>query len=286
METEKGYGEINWLKYIEYFCMLLLFCVFAYFIIEEVFYGAGVPGYGQQEGTWKELAAYSDNPAEVVKLFWQQYGMELSIVFLVLVFSVISIMCSIVFSLCYHKNISLGYLGCGTLIVAVWNLTNSCFREIFFNNPAGAANIFCFMTMLLPFPFLFYMDEVQKGRYWKLYGVWEIILSVEFIVFTGLHFSRIRDFGESLPAIILLCILSVLPIIFTILFDICYAHIKEYPFVAVGIAAMWIAVFVRMVSYFHRGSMQSSLLLPVGLLILLLLAFARSVHQWLNTAKP
>lgn len=276
VETEKGYGAISWPKYIEYLCMLLLFGVFAYFIMDEIFYVAGMAGYWQQERTWKELAVYSENPAEVVKIFWQRYGMELIIVLMVLIFSVISIVGSIVFSLCHHSNISLGYLGCGTLVAAVWNLTNPCFQEIFFNNPSGAANIFYCMTMLLPFPFLFYMDEIQRGRYWKLYSVWEIILSVEFIVFTALHFSRIRDFAESRPFIILFCILSVLPVLFTMLFDICYAHIKEYPFVAVGMAVMWIAVFVRMVSYFHRDGMRSSVILPVGLLVLLLLAFIKT----------
>ena len=88
--------------------------------------------------------------------------LELTIIFVTLVFSVISIAGSVVFRLYYHRKIDLEYLGWGILLSAVWNITNSHAGQAMFNYSPVVEEIAFFAMILMPLPFLFYLDEVQK----------------------------------------------------------------------------------------------------------------------------
>ena len=69
---------------------------------------------------------------------------ELTIVFVTLVFSVISIVGSLVLRLHYHKKIDLEYLGWGILLSAVWNITNSQTGQALFQNSQALPDISAF----------------------------------------------------------------------------------------------------------------------------------------------
>ena len=86
--------------------------------------------------------------------------LELTIVFVTLIFSVISIVGSVVFRLHYHRKIDLEYLGWGILLGTVWNITKSHAGRVLFHDSPVVVDIAFFVMLLLPLPFLFYMDEV------------------------------------------------------------------------------------------------------------------------------
>ena len=211
--------------------------------------------------------------------------LELIIAFVTLVFGVISIIGSMVFRLCYRRKIDLEYLGWGIFLVAVWNIANSNFGPVLFLNAPAAVNIAVLTTMLIPLPFLLYINEVQKGRYQKWYRVAEILLCIEVILFSGLHFSHLRNFRDNLFSIIILLGLYIMVTFISILSDIYNRHIREYLAVAAGMLCVWTASFARIVSYIYRGSVKSDAVLPAGLLILLVLAAANTVHELVNMER-
>ena len=89
-----------------------------------------------------------------------------------------------------------------------------------------------FVMLLLPLPFLFYMDEVQKGRYHSWYRIAEILLAVECIVFSGMNYFQLRGFADNILPIMACFLLFVLVVAGTILFDIFHGYIREYVVVA------------------------------------------------------
>ena len=207
---------------------------------------------------------------------------ELTIIFVTLIFSVISIVGSLVFRLHYHRKIDLEYLGWGILLGAVWNITNSPAGQMLFNNSPAVTDIAFFAMLLMPLPFLFYMNEVQKGRYCKWYRIAEILLAVECIVFFGLYYFRLYDFRNHLLPILICYLLFLLTVSGGILSDILHGYIREYFIVAAGIVCVWITVFIRIVSYIRRGSVKSDAVMPAGLVILLLLAAANTIRELIN----
>ncbi len=210
---------------------------------------------------------------------------ELTIVFVTLVFSVISIVGSLVLRLHYHKKIDLEYLGWGILLSAVWNITNSQTGQALFQNSQALPDISAFVMLLMPLPFLLYMDEVQKGRYHKWYRAAEIFLVVEYIICFGMYFFHLCDFSDSLLFILVCFVLFVLVIAGTIIADIFCGDIREYAVVAAGMAGVWIASFARIISYIRRGGVKSDAVLPAGMILLLLLAAANTIHKLVNMEK-
>lgn len=211
--------------------------------------------------------------------------LELTIVFVTLIFSVISIVGSVVFRLHYHRKIDLEYLGWGILLGAVWNITNSHAGWVLFHDSPVVVDIAFFVMLLLPLPFLFYMDEVQKGRYHSWYRIAEILLAVECIVFSGMNYFQLRGFADNILPIMACFLLFVLVVAGTILSDIFHGYIREYVVVAAGMACIWSAILVRIVSYIQRGSVQSDAVLPAGLIVLLVLAAANTIHELINIEK-
>ncbi len=211
--------------------------------------------------------------------------LELTIVFVTLIFSVISIVGSVVFRLHYHRKIDLEYLGWGILLGAVWNITNSHAGWVLFHDSPVVVDIAFFVMLLLPLPFLFYMDEVQKGRYHSWYRIAEILLAVECIVFSGMNYFQLRGFADNILPIMACFLLFVLVVAGTILSDIFHGYIREYVVVAAGMACIWSAILVRIVTYIQRGSVQSDAVLPAGLIVLLVLAAANTIHELINIEK-
>ena len=210
---------------------------------------------------------------------------ELVIAFVTLVFSVISIVGSLVLRLHYHRKIDLEYLGWGILLSAVWNITNSHAGQAMFNYSPVVEEIAFFAMILMPLPFLFYLDEVQKERYNKWYRTAEILLVAECIAFFGMCCFHLGDLLDNFLLVLVIFILFVLVVAGTILLDICRGYIREYAVIAAVIAGVWIAVFVRGISYIRRGSVKSDAVLPAGMVILLLLAAANTIHEVINMEK-
>lgn len=210
---------------------------------------------------------------------------ELTIVFVTLVFSVISILGSLVLRLHYHRKIDLEYLGWGILLGSVWNITNSQAGQELFQNSSVLSGISIFVMILMPLPFLFYMDEVQGGRYHKWHRAAEIFLAVEWIACFGMYYFHLIDFTDDLLLILICLVLFVLVVTGTILSDIFCGYIREYAIVAAGMVGIWIACFVRIISYIRRGSVKSDAVLPAGMIILLLLAAANTIYELVNLEK-
>lgn len=99
---------------------------------------------------------------EIWQYYFKQYGAELIVAFLILILSIISIIGSMVLRLCYHQKVDLEYLGWGVLIAGIWLITNSVFRQLIFPNLSVVNDIIFYMIMLLPLPYLFYLDGIQK----------------------------------------------------------------------------------------------------------------------------
>lgn len=209
---------------------------------------------------------------------------ELTIAFVTLIFSVIGIVGGLFLRLYYHRKIDLEYLSWGILLGAVWNITNSQAGKVLFNYSPAVTDIAFFVMLLMPLPFLFYMDEVQRERYRKWYRTAEILLVVECVVFFGVYYFQLRDLSDALLLPLVFFILLALMMIGTILSDIFRGHIREYAVVAAAVICVWIAAFVR-IFYIRRGNVKSDAALPAGMIILLLLAAANTIYELVNMEK-
>ena len=134
-----------------------------------------IPIYQSDRG--KTITIYSDknsgqlydmyigSQAGIWRYIFQQYGSEIIISFLAFIMGFLSILLSKSLQKKYGSKERLDYLGLAVCLASVWLITNSVFRQIFFDNISTASDIPFLMVSVLPCPFMFYLDVVQKKRY-------------------------------------------------------------------------------------------------------------------------
>ncbi|MCH5266323.1 MAG: response regulator [Lachnospiraceae bacterium] len=227
--------------------------------------------YGNQMGIWN--------------YFFEHLGLELVISIVTLILSVIAIIGSVALRFCYRKRIPLEYLGWGILLAAVWLITNSAFRQLIFPNLSVVNDITFLMIMLLPLPFLFYVNEIQRARYQKIYYVMESILIFNFILCSGLHISGLCDFTDTIGYISVFCVLAIGLMAGTILLELRRGYTREYPFVAVGMLGVCIASVVQIIIYFLRINMFNGVSLEIGLIFLLICSIINTVREFMHLER-
>lgn len=224
-------------------------------------------------------AVYDGIPMGVWSYFFKQFGVELIVAFITLILSLIAIIASITLRFFYHKRVALEYLGWGIMVAALWLITNSTFRQLIFPNISVINDMTFFMIMLLALPYLLYMNEIQKGRYQKAYHVMEGVVTINFLLCTGLHITNLCDFTDTIAYVSSFCIFSIILMIVTILIDFKRGYLREYYFVAIGMSGVCIAAFIQIIIYFQRINLFNGVILAVGLIFLLLFSTISTVRE-------
>lgn len=222
---------------------------------------------------------YCGNRMGIWHYFFQQYGAELIIAFLTMLLGLISIIGSIIYRICYHKRIELEYLGWSVFLVAVWLIVNSVFRQLLFPNISVINDMPFYMIMLMPFPFLIYMNETQKGRYQRYYILGGVVAVLSFAICTILHITARVDFANTIIYMAIVGFAIILLMGITMIIDLKKGYIREYYLVAVGMLGASLAACAQIVKYFQRTNLFSGVEMALGLIFLLSISIISTIRD-------
>ena len=224
---------------------------------------------------------YIGGMMDIWEFYFSKYGAELLVAMLLIALSIITIIGSLILTLRirYQNNSALAYLGLAVFIAGIWLLSNSVFRQLFSPNLSVINDIpFC-AIMLLPIPYLIYMNEVQKNRYRLLYRGAQILATIDFVVCTVLHVCHIVDYTQTITYMTCVCVLMILVMVVGIVADIVHKRIGEYFYVAIGLLGAFISAIIQIVVYFRRTTLFSGVYLAIGLLWLLIFAVISTIRD-------
>ena len=227
-------------------------------------------------------SAYFGDRMSIWYRFVPRYLPELMVAFLELVLSIIIIIVSNILRIKYNRKVELSYLGWSVFLGACWSVFNSEFRQLLFPNLSSVSDMAFFMIMLIPFPFLIYMNEVQEGRYRKPYIFSGLCVVLDFIVCSALHITKTVDFADTIIAMAGVCFLVILIIAVTVFIDIIKRRVKSYWMVVAGILGAFFAAGIQIVKYFIKSSQFSGTVMALGLIFLLLMATIDTVYKILH----
>ncbi len=176
----------------------------------------------------------------------------------------------------YKKNLSLNYLAWSLFYCSLWTLSETEFRQLLFHNVSVLTCMTYWSLMLIPFPFLIYMDDIQEGRYRKLYLVSMGYSMVVAIVGTILQVFDVVQFVTQLPFIHGGIALAMACIIGTILVDAFRKKLSDYFFVGLGIYGMLFFAILELVLYYMNSLYSLGSMLMIGLLFLLIMAIIKT----------
>ena len=219
---------------------------------------------------------------DIWKCLFDKGGVELVIAIFVLVLGIASIVISIALKMCYRKNIEMEYLGWGIFLAAVWIIANSVFRQTLFPNISVISDIAFFMVMLLPVPFMLYLNQVQSAKYAKIYFIAATVNFIDFIICTVLHVKNIVDFSDTIKFMAVVAGSSILIMGITMIIDVITGRIKKYLLVALGILGVCLSAVIQIVLYFKWTTQFSGSTIAVAMVFVLIISFINTMKDILN----
>lgn len=228
---------------------------------------------------------YEGSQMEVWSMFIRMYGAELLVAFLVIAFSVVTIIASIVLRVFCHSEMDLLFLGFGILLAGGWIVANSVLRQLIFANMSVVNDMAFLMIMLLPLPYLFYLNQIQKYRYGVFYAVSEIIAVSVFVVCVVLHMTGAVDYATTNTYADIIYVIIIFSMIVTLFVDWKRKYIYEYKYVAFGLIGACLGGILQIIAYFNKTEVFNGVILEIGLMILLVFAIINSINKLMQSER-
>lgn len=176
----------------------------------------------------------------------------------------------------YKRQLSLHSLSLAIFFCSFWMLTELEVRQLFIPNLSAFSSYAYWSLMLIPFPMLIYLDEIQNGRYRKVYFFPLIYSTVVFFVLTALQIFNIKQFTQTLIFVHIGLLLCIGTIITTIIIDFLKKHLSEYIFIGIGFFGLLATGVLEMILYYMDTGLTMGTVLAIGLLFLLIMAIIKS----------
>ncbi len=176
----------------------------------------------------------------------------------------------------YKKQLALRYLAWTVFFAALWMFSEVSFRQLIFKNISVFSSFTYWCLMLISYPLLLYINEIQKSCYEKIYLIPALYSAAIFITGTMLQALDIVQFVEMLPFIHVGNALAIVTIIVTITIDTVKKRISDYLFVGIGIYVLLISAALEIVLYYIGSDIPVSTMMSFGLLFLFIMAIIKT----------
>ncbi len=224
--------------------------------------------YGSQAGIWWELI--------------KQGGVELFLGMILFLLSLMGIIVSLVLRFVYKRNDKKGdlmYLGFGVLLAGIWQVAQSAFRQVMWPSISAISNMTYFALMVMPLPFLIYVDQVQLHRYHKIYRVLSVLAVVDTVFCSVLQLTHVMDFIYTIYAMFAVLGVTVLSFVLTVAWDFHKKLIQTYTQIAIGLAGVCAAGVFQIILYLSQPMYFGGIPLCVGFMFLLVMAVVRLLRN-------
>ena len=191
--------------------------------------------------------------------------------------SIVTILFSIALGIVYKTKFNMEYLGWCMLMGSVWMIGESKMRQILVPNASGLATSCFIMLMLCPLPISLYVNNLQKGKYKKIFQSICFIALLNFIICTILHLTGVADYIETMPAAHAILIITFLAVILTFLIRYWNHRSRSDCLLFFGLLITMLSVIFEAISVYYKVSV-SGVFVGIAILILLFINVIYTIH--------
>lgn len=215
----------------------------------------------------------------------KESGMRIVIAVFVLLMSLFCIIICAILKVGYKRTLPLSYLAWAIFLCALWMLSEIEFRQVIVKNISVLTCYTYWSLMLISFPLIIYINDIQKGRYEKLLLCPLFYSGIVTVIGTILQVFDVVQFVQQLPVIHLGIIFSIACIIVTIIMDAIRKEMKDYLVVGIGIYVMLLTAVIEMILYYNGFGVSLGTVLAFGLIFLLITAIIKTGQDIVRTEK-
>lgn len=223
--------------------------------------------------------------ADISKHLYGMYTPSIIIAALLFLVGVFVSCCCLFVRIFYKREIELYHLGNAIIIASTWLIVEAKLRQFVLPNSTIAMLTGFLMIAILPYPFLSYINTIQKCRYQKAYMTIGVCTIINYIVTIILQLLNIKDFFEIVTSSHIIILALIILMGTTIVLDIFKGYIHEYREVAIGFAAVMIAGICEIGLVYIIDTQLNGIALCIGLIALLISAGLKSIRDLLNIER-
>ena len=216
----------------------------------------------------------------ILTYLFRLYGLELFVGLGLMLIGVICLVAAVAYKIIHKKYLEMEHLSIGVIIGACWVLSNSIFRQLYTRNISVMSDIPFLMVMIMPLPFLVFVDSLQKGRYTKLLSFAGILETVNFIVCAVLFVSGKVPLVNSFVFSAVCALFCIIVLGITIVSDVRKNQLYSYKIVAIGFGVLAVAAVIQILAYaFAHNGVFSGLFMALGLFGFIICAIIHTIKQ-------
>jgi len=141
------------------------------------------------------------------------------------------------------------------------------------------------MVALLPYPFIAYLNNIQKGRFQKIYMALGVCTAINFVAVVMLQVLNVKDFFETMTSSHIIILALIILMAATLISDIVRGYVREYREVAIGFAGLMLAGIFEISLTYIVDAQINGIALCIGLVVLLLAAGLKTIRDLFNVEK-
>ncbi len=229
--------------------------------------------------------SYIGDKASIWFYYVKDSGVRTLVAMFLLLMGLFCIIVCTTLQLFYQKHLNLVYFAWAVFLCSLWMLSEAEFRQLIFKNVSVLTSYTYWSLMLLPFPFIIYINDIQKGYYQKAYRLPLVYSTIILIVGTVLQLFDVVQFVTMLPFIHVGVALAIGFLIGTITIDFVKKRASDYIFVGIGIYGMLFSALIEMTLYYIDVDRSLGTVLSFGLMFLMVMAIIKTGQDFLATEK-
>ena len=220
------------------------------------------------------------------------YGSEVIVGIVILALGLICYVAAIIYRFINKKYLEMQHLSIGVILGAIWVLSNSIFRQFYSRNISVMSDTPYLMVILLPIPFLIFINSLQEERHSRILTIGTVIDTADFVICILLMVIAKIPLMKSFTLAAVCCLISIVIMAYTIIYDTIHKQVSSYRYIAVGFGLMAVAaVFQITVFLFAHNGVFSGFFMSIGLMGFLICAMIHTIRQLIqikleaNTAR-
>ena len=222
---------------------------------------------------------YFGTVSDIYRLMFRKYGTAFIAGLLMLSLALIILVFGLAMQYRTKRSAGIVSISIGVALTALWIVTDSYFYPFIFGHNHIDGLMSYLVCMLLPCPYLFYADSLQKGRYRKIYTVMQVITLANFFILSVLHFTGLVKFYDSMVVIDVLLVLVIAAIAVILIREFREGYIRTYPYTATGIIGFMLCGFGEILIVLSPDFVNSGAMILIGLMWLLGFAVAQQMED-------
>lgn len=228
---------------------------------------------------------YQGEEEDIKSYFLYYYGAGAILAALTFLIGLMVIVVCLLIRIWYKREVDLLYLGHVLLIASTWLIAESKVRQFILPSTTVAMWMGFLMIALLPYPFVCYVNDVQKGRYQKAYFAIGVCTVINFVVMMVLQMFNIKDFFETMGISHAIIAALILLMIITIVRDTVKGYVKDYKEVAIGFIGVSVAGIFEISLVYKVDTRLNGVALGIGLIILLFMCGLKTIRDFVKVER-